>query len=69
MGERSVDVTVQDNGPGVSDSLLPRLGEPFQTTKVMPFSGLVYVQYKDKQGNISQTYSDTNYPPAGIVAE
>ncbi|MBI5493870.1 MAG: HAMP domain-containing histidine kinase [Deltaproteobacteria bacterium] len=28
-----VDVSVRDNGPGIDPALLPRLGEPFQTTK------------------------------------
>jgi two-component system sensor histidine kinase RegB len=28
-----VEVSVQDNGPGVSPALLPTVGEPFQTTK------------------------------------
>ena len=29
----TVAVAVKDNGPGITDELLPRLGEPFQTTK------------------------------------
>jgi two-component system sensor histidine kinase RegB len=31
--ENGVDVSVVDNGPGIHPALLPRLGEPFQTTK------------------------------------
>lgn len=27
------EIVVEDNGPGISDSLLPRIGEPFHTTK------------------------------------
>ncbi len=29
----TVAVAVKDNGPGITEELLPRLGEPFQTTK------------------------------------
>jgi len=31
--DQTVEVTVKDFGPGINPALLPRLGEPFQTTK------------------------------------
>ncbi|HEU4685053.1 MAG TPA: ATP-binding protein [Nitrospira sp.] len=55
-GQRSVDVTIQDTGPGIPADALPRLFEPFYTTKTNGTGLGLAVAYRimqDHGGSIS----------------
>ncbi len=66
----SVRITVSDNGPGISDTVLPQLFQPFFTTKGSVGNGLglwISQQIVEKHGGSIQVRSRTNGPHQGTT--
>lgn len=68
--QHSVRITVSDNGPGISDTALPKIFQPFYTTKGSVGNGLglwASKQIVEKHGGSIQVRSRTSGPRKGTT--